>query len=81
MRLLQAMAIRSGGLVGVTVHPGEVAPQVELDPDTPRCEAAVSWLVSEGAIEPDEEDQGYTYEGATDQFYKVTRHGLDMART
>lgn len=81
MRLLQEMAVRSGGRAGVTVHPSEVAPQVGLVPDTPRCDAALSWLESEGAIEPDEEDSAYTYAGATDQFYKVKRRGLDMART
>ncbi len=88
MRLLRAILYKAKDQVGAprhpseaTVHPSEVAHQVDLIPDTPRCDAAVALLEREGAIKVDEEYSQYTYSGETYAYYKITQRGVTIARS
>jgi hypothetical protein len=77
LRLLWAMNKHK---VRAQVHPSGAAHEVGLIPGTDRCNAAVAYLVREGAIEPDKETLKYTIAGPGYSFYRITNHGLEMLR-
>ena len=77
LRLLWAMNKHK---VGAQVHPSGAAHEVGLIPGESRCNAAVAYLESRGAIEPDKETLGYTTAGPRYSFYRITDRGMEMLR-
>ena len=79
IRLIQEMARTAGYRERQTVHPGNAARQIELDTDTPICDAAIALLLREGAIEPHE--LGDVAVGDTYGFHRITARGVSIAQT
>ena len=77
LRLLWAMNKHK---VGAQVHPSGAAQEVGLIPGESRCNAAVAYLESRGAIEPDKETSGYDITDSVYSFYRITDRGLEMLR-
>jgi hypothetical protein len=77
MRLLWAMHKQR---VGTQAHPSGAAHEAGLVPGTARWKAAVAYLESRRAIEPDEEASRLTFTDSEDPFYRITPRGMQMLR-
>ncbi len=73
---------RVGALVSVsnedTYHTG-IGP--DFYPESERCDAAVAYLVNQGALVPEEGLDALDVVGKAYGFFRITQTGLDMARS
>jgi hypothetical protein len=73
---------RVGELVSVSnevTHRTRLGP--EFHPRSPRCNAAVDYLVERGALVPEEGLEALHVVGKAYGFFRITETGLDMARS